>query len=94
MYEFLESTALRGSYFGDGSGPYHLSEVRCNSGGRDSTLLRCSYTRSTIGCTPGHDAAVNCDGNVAVLFTLSLILTPTCMYSCICASVHRLFYNE
>ena len=58
-----DATALRGSYFGDGDGPYHLSSVGCS--GEERTLFECSH--STIGyhtCTPGHDAGVRCDGNI------------------------------
>lgn len=57
-----DATALRGSYFGDGDGPYHLSNVGCS--GEERTLLECSH--SNIGyhtCTPGRDAGVRCDGN-------------------------------
>ena len=58
-----DATALRGSFFGDGDGPYHLSGVNCN--GNERTLLECSH--STIGyhtCTPGQEAGVICDGKV------------------------------
>ena len=58
-----DATALRGSYFGDGDGPYHLSNVGCS--GEERTLFECS-TPYPIGyhtCTPGHDAGVRCDGN-------------------------------
>ena len=57
-----DATALRGSYFGDGDGPYHLSGVSCH--GNESTLLECSHS-GTIGyhtCIPGHDVGVICDG--------------------------------
>ena len=63
-----DATALRGSYFGDGDGPYHLSNVYCS--GDESTMLECSH--STIGhhtCTPGHDVGVICDGKV-LLYTV------------------------
>ena len=59
-----DATALRGSYFGDGDGPYHLSGVGCS--GEERTLFECSRSHSSIGyhtCTPGHDAGVRCDGN-------------------------------
>ena len=58
-----DATALRGSYFGEGGGPYHLGSVGCN--GREETLLECSYSKSIIGnyrSKPGHDAGVRCDG--------------------------------
>ena len=56
-----DATALGGSYFGDGDGPYHLSNVGCS--GEERTLLECSH--AAIGyhtCTPGRDAGVRCDG--------------------------------
>lgn len=58
-----DATALRGSYFGNGEGPYHLSDVVCS--GEERTLLQCSYGRSTVGyhiCSPGRDAGVKCNG--------------------------------
>ena len=62
MINSSDATALRGSYFGDGDGPYHLSSVGCS--GEERTLFECSH--NAIGyhtCTPGHDAGVRCDGN-------------------------------
>ena len=61
MYNPSDATALSGSYFGDGDGPYHLNNVGCS--GEEKNLLACSH--STIGyhtCTPGHDAGARCDG--------------------------------
>ena len=60
----IDATALSGSYFGDGIGPFHLSGVGCSGGER--TLFQCSYTRSGSTryhtCGSGHDAGVRCDG--------------------------------
>ena len=60
----IDATALRGSYFGDGTGPFHLSGVGCS--GEERTLLQCSYTRSGSTryhtCGSGRDAGVRCDG--------------------------------
>ena len=56
-----DATALRNSYFGDGTGPYHLSRVGCS--GEERTLLQCSH--SPIGyhtCSSGRDVGVRCDG--------------------------------
>ena len=56
-----DATALRNSHFGDGTGPYHLSEVDCS--GEERTLLECSHY--TIGyhiCQAGRDVGVRCDG--------------------------------
>ena len=61
-YILPDATALSGSYFGDGTGPFHLSGVGCSGGER--TLLHCSYSGS-IGyhtCGSGRDAGVRCDG--------------------------------
>ena len=61
VYYHSDATALGGSYFGDGDGPYHLSNVGCS--GEERTLLECSH--AAIGyhtCTPGRDAGVRCDG--------------------------------
>ena len=58
-----DATALSNSYFGDGTGPYHLSGVSCS--GEERTLLQCSYSNGIIGyhtCSPGNDAGVRCDG--------------------------------
>ena len=68
MYQnnYLDATALRYSYFGDGVGPYHLSGVGCS--GEERTLLECSH--APIGyhtCTPGRDAGVRCDGNNIIM---------------------------
>jgi hypothetical protein len=62
VHNRLDAIALRGSYFGNGVGPYHLSSVECS--GEERTLLQCSH--SVIGyhhCRPGRDAGVRCDGN-------------------------------
>ena len=57
-----DATALGGSYFGDGDGPYHLSSVSCS--GEERTLLECSnpFNIGYHTCTPGRDAGVRCDG--------------------------------
>ena len=66
MYQFIlytDATGLRGSYFGDGTGPYHLSNVGCR--GEERSLLQC-ISSSNIGihtCSSNQDAGVRCDGN-------------------------------
>ena len=60
---YIDATAISNSYFGEGSGPYHLSSVGCN--GHESNLTECSH--SAIGfhnCLPGNDAGVRCDGKL------------------------------
>ena len=57
-----DATAHSGAHFGQSTGPYYLSDVTC--GGSEASLFDC--THSGIGvhsCSPGHDAAVTCDGN-------------------------------
>ena len=44
MIDFEDATSPRGVYFGEGVGPYHLSDVVCN--GNEKTLLECSYSQS------------------------------------------------
>ena len=58
-----DATALRGSYFGDGDGLYHLSGISCN--GNERTLLQCSrniISGTSHSCTSGRDVGVKCDG--------------------------------
>lgn len=54
----------RHSYFaayGHGSGPVHLSSVRCT--GSESSLINCSYSTNHPTCTHGNDAAVQCQAS-------------------------------
>ena len=72
---YIDATALTGSYFGNGTGPYHLSRVDCI--GVESTLLECSYYHSDVGthaCAGGHDAGIRCDGMIIILLLRSHIL--------------------
>ena len=72
-----DATALTRSYFGSGTGPYHLSGLSCS--GEERTLLECSYYGSSTGymyhtCGAGRDAGVRCDGKIiytAPLFCLT-----------------------
>ena len=71
----IDATALRGSYFGDGTGPFHLSRVSCS--GEERTLFQCSYSGSIIGyhtCGSGRDAGVRCDGMYIILFLHVIVL--------------------
>ena len=77
----VDATAITNSFFGDGTGPYHLSSVYCRGIGGERTLLDCSYTDQSIisssRCTPGNDAGVRCDGkshcNIIIIMHLSHI---------------------
>ena len=51
----------RGAYFGEGSGPIHLSRAHCNS--RDMRLTDCTIDETGInGCNHSEDAGVICIG--------------------------------
>lgn len=65
-----DATALKGSYFGDGDGPYHLSNIFCR--GAESTLLDCRHSKQSISLnrncvTPGHDIGVRCEGKCFII---------------------------
>ena len=80
----IDATALRGSYFGDGTGPFHLSGVGCS--GEERTLFQCSYYGSIIGyhtCGSGHDAGVRCDGmyNYFPIYIIIIICIAIYVYS-------------
>ena len=52
----------RGAYFGEGSGPIHLSRAQCNS--RDMRLIDCAIDKTGMnGCRHNEDAGVICMGN-------------------------------
>ena len=51
----------RGAYFGEGSGPIHLTEVECVND--ELRLIGCSSLRDAINnCTHSQDAGVICKG--------------------------------
>ena len=52
----------RGAYFGEGSGPIHLSNAQCTN--TDTRLLNCVIDKTGVnGCTHSKDAGVICLGN-------------------------------
>ena len=52
----------RGAYFGEGSGPIHLSRAQCSS--RDTRLTYCNIDKTGMNqCTHNEDAGVICMGN-------------------------------
>ena len=55
-------TPTRRAYFGEGSGPIHLSRVQCDS--RDTSLIGCTIggTGSDDRCDHNEDAGVICRG--------------------------------
>ena len=53
----------RGAYFGEGSGPIHLTQVECDKL-RNQTLIGCLGDHSGINeCIHSKDAGVICTGN-------------------------------
>ena len=47
------------AYFGLGTGPVHISDVRCNS--TERTLLNCSFSGfDNTRCIHSYDAGVRC----------------------------------
>ena len=66
---FADSTAIRSQVYGEGSGPYLLSNVGCR--GHERNLTECSHPQ--IGyhtCSSGQDAGVHCDGIIAEILYL------------------------
>ena len=63
MHTLLEiGIPTRGAYFGEGSGPIHLSRAQCSN--RDSRLTDCTIDKTGInGCVHSEDAGVICMGN-------------------------------
>ena len=69
LHMYLEDVTYR-THFGESSGPYHLSGLRCD--GYEANLLNCSRRYTTGGvnnlgigvhnCAPGNEAGVKCDG--------------------------------
>ena len=56
----------RRAYFGEGSGPIHLSRAQCNS--RDTSLTDCTINKTGInGCRHSEDAGVICMGKACML---------------------------
>ena len=63
-------TAINNSYFGDGEGPYLVSNTRCGEHYSNKNLLSCSRVSIhdyTSECSPGHDAGVICKGMLLLL---------------------------
>ena len=66
----IDVTAYTNAYFGEGKGPYHLTNVRCY--GDEESLLSCSYSRYHH-CEIDEDAGVTCHEG-AQLSLLGLIM--------------------
>ena len=60
------------AYFGEGSGPIHLSRAQCNS--RDTSLTNCTINKTGInGCRHSEDAGVICMGKACILLAYTYI---------------------
>lgn len=75
--------AVNGSYFGDGEGPYLLSDTVCTK--YRNRLLHCSRQRGvheyTSECSPGHSAGVICEGMRSPVAAYSHLYTiPTFLF--------------
>ena len=55
-----DAIAYSGAWFGLGSGPIHLDDVRCT--GSEAALVNCSYDPITTDCSHYEDAGVQCQG--------------------------------
>ena len=53
-----DATALSFAFFGQGSGPIVLDDVRCV--GTEDRLIDCPYDPSTVDCVHSEDASVRC----------------------------------
>ena len=60
------AVAYSDAYFGSGSGPHHLDDVRCT--GSEVSVLSCSHSGIGVhNCRPGNEAGVNCTGKLVGL---------------------------
>ena len=54
------------AYFGEGSGPIHLSRAQCRN--NDTRLINCNINKTGInGCVHSEDAGVICMGKACML---------------------------
>ena len=53
-----DAIAYSGAFFGAGTGPIHLDDVRCS--GSEAALINCTYDPSTVDCSHREDAGVLC----------------------------------
>ena len=73
----------RTAYFGEGSGPIHLSRAQCNS--RDTRLIDCNINKTGVnGCRHSEDAGVICMGKACtlVVYTYQVLKNKTGPSSC------------
>ena len=70
MYQYLEcmlramlntgAMTLKNAYFGQGTGPIQLNNVRCT--GNEVLLLQCSHSTLAYSCGHDKDAGLRCYG--------------------------------
>ena len=82
LYIFAGGTSLNNAYFGQGSGPIFMDEVRCGS--NDTALLACPYDPNTAEDSHQEDAGVRCG---------SECFTPF-IHECICFMDSVLFIKH
>lgn len=61
-----DAVAYSRAYFGAGSGPILLDDVRCT--GSETALINCTYDRFTYDCGHYEDAGVRCQGQILLLY--------------------------
>ncbi len=64
----IDATALTLSPFGEGTGPIHLDDVRCN--GFEDALVNCTYDSNTADCLHFEDAGVRCQRKLLSILIL------------------------
>lgn len=72
-----DATALSRAAFGQGIGPIHLDDLRCN--GSEATLFECPYD-PTHNCNHFEDAGVRCTPERMSYMLLDVSLTNVCLY--------------
>ena len=70
---YTGAVAFSNAQFGVGTGTIYLDSVGCTGG--ETSLTDCSHS-STVSCTNGHseDAGVRCQGDVLLLFLITVIV--------------------
>ena len=61
---FTDAHAFGKAFFGQGNVSIGVSMTNCN--GSESSVLDCSYSLSTAGCTHADDAGVRCSGEIGL----------------------------
>ena len=65
MYDYklllpTDAQAVSQAFFGQGTGPIHLTGVACGS--TQNRLIDCPYSTNTSGDTHAEDAGIRCSG--------------------------------